>query len=241
MAESVEIVEVTPVRKNNPTVVTGFTGSGFIGNTALMYIIRQKRFPLRATVKSHLIPPMMLLIEGKPTPVFRIYSDEKGKVLYVLSEALISAENAWTIGIELIKWFRSKGVKEFIFLDGMPFSVTGPERPVFGFTTTGEKLEKYGVKPTNEGGISGLNAVLLDRALEYEIPWTTFLVPTSQSQMVDYGGAAVAIEVLNKIFKLGVNTEPLKKSNEFRRKMMGKDRREKRGFLDSLRKRRSGT
>jgi len=77
MSDKVDIIEVSPVRKNKPTAILGFTGPGFIGSTALMYMVRTKGFTQRAQVKSHLIPPMMLLIGGTPTPVFRIYGDDK--------------------------------------------------------------------------------------------------------------------------------------------------------------------
>ena len=94
MSSKVDIVEISPVKKSSPIVVTGFTGPGFIGNTALLYVARQQGFIQRAQVRSHLIPPMLLLLEGKPTPVFRIYGDQKNEVLLVVSEALINAENA---------------------------------------------------------------------------------------------------------------------------------------------------
>ncbi|MGD2142505.1 MAG: PAC2 family protein [Candidatus Bathyarchaeota archaeon] len=238
MSSNVEIVELTEVKKNKPTVVTGFTGPGFIGNTALMYVVRNKRFPQKAQVKSHLIPPMMLLIEGKPTPVFRIYEDERNKTLYVMSEALITAENAWPIGIKLMEWFREKGVKEIISIEGMPFAVPGEERPIYGFTTNKKDLSRYGVTSTQEGGISGLNAVLLNEGQKKRLSWTSLLVPTTQSQTVDYGGAAAVIGVLNKMFNLDVDPEPLKRSEEIRRRAIERARKgEKKGFLDSLRRR----
>ena len=238
MSGEVDIVEMGTVKRNSrPVVVTGFTGPGFIGNTALLYVARQKRFAQRAHVKSHLIPPMMLLIEGKPTPVFRIYGDEKNKVMLVVSEALINAENAWPIGIRLMDWLRGKGLKEIISIEGMPFGTPEGERPIFGFSSPGKDFTKFGIRPTNEGGISGLNAVLLDEAMKHKVPWTTLLVPTGLTQAIDYVGAADLIEALNRLLKLGVDTSPLRQSDSLRRQPAARSG-EKKGLFGGLRRRR---
>jgi len=44
----VEIVETLPVKKGVPAVIFGFAGPGFIGNTAVMYVVRNKGFRQRA-------------------------------------------------------------------------------------------------------------------------------------------------------------------------------------------------
>ena len=239
MSSRVDIVEISPVKKSSPIVVTGFTGPGFIGNTALLYVARQQGFIQRAQVRSHLIPPMLLLLEGKPTPVFRIYGDQKNEVLLVVSEALINAENAWPIGIKLMEWLRGKGVKEIISIEGMPFATPEGERPIFGFSTSGRDFSRDGVRPTSEGGISGINAVLLDEAMKHNVPWTTLLVPTGYAQAIDYGGAADLIEALNRMLKLGVDTSPLRQSDGLRRRAVERARGgEQRGLLGGFRRRR---
>ncbi len=239
MSSRVDIVEISPVKKGSPIVVTGFTGPGFIGNTSLLYIARQEGFTLRAHVKSHLIPPMFLLIEGKPIPVFRIYGDQNNEILLVVSEALVNAENAWPIGIKLMEWLRGKGVKEFISIEGMPFATPEGERPIFGFSTAGRDFSQVGVRPTSEGGISGLNAVLLDEAMKHKVPWTTLLVPTGLSQTIDYGGAADLIDALNRMLKLGVDTSLLRQSDGLMRKAVERARGgEQRGLLGGFRRRR---
>ena len=70
-----------------------------MGNTALMYITRSKNMELKARVRSRLLPPSVILVEGRPVNPFRIYSDDSG-MLFVVSEARISPENSWTIGLK---------------------------------------------------------------------------------------------------------------------------------------------
>jgi uncharacterized protein len=218
MSSRVDIVETSPVKKNKPIVMTGFTGPGFIGSTALLYIARQKGFTLRAHLKSYLIPPMFLLLEGKPTPVFRIYGNQNNEILLVISEAMINPENTWPIGVKLMEWLKGKGVKEVISIEGMPFAAPEGERPIFGYSTSGRDFSQMGIRSTSEGAIPGLNAVLLEEAMKYNVPWTTLLVPTSLSQAIDYGGAADLIEAINRMLKLGVDTSILRQTEGFRRK-----------------------
>jgi len=130
-------------------------------------------------------------------------------------------------------------VKEIISIEGMPFATPEGERPIFGFSSSGRDFGKVGIRPTSEGGISGLNAVLLDEAMKHKVPWTTLLVPTELSQTIDYGGAADLIEALNRMFKLGVDTSPLRQSDDFRRKARDRARGgEQRGLLGGFRRRR---
>lgn len=240
MSELIKIIEIEPIGKGNYKVLTGFTGPGYIGNTALMYIARSLGFKLNVKISSRIVPPMMLLVDGKPTPALRIYCDKKRNLLFIISEALISMENAWFLGTKLMEWFQGKGVREIISIEGMPFGTLKGENMIFGYSSTGRNLSDFGVRTTKEGAISGLNAVFLEESMKLGMSWISLFVTTPLVTSIDYGGAATVIEVLNRMFKLDVDPTPLRKSEEFR-KMMTEQRRkqESRGFLSSLRKRRT--
>jgi predicted ATP-grasp superfamily ATP-dependent carboligase len=139
-----------------------------------------------------------------------------------------------------MEWLLVQGVKEFLTIEPMVINTALREIPVYGFSVPSRDLTEYGVKPLTEGGVSGLNAVLFEEAFERHIPWTTFVVPTRLASYVDYVGAAAIIEVLNRMFKLGVDVSLLTRSDEIRQQLTEqmRPREERRGFLDSLRRRR---
>lgn len=233
---SVEIVEVGSFKRNRPKVITGFAGAGFVGNTAIMHIVREKGLKLRAQVRSHMIPAMMLLVDGEPTHPFRIYGDEGGELLFVSNAVLISPENAWPLGLKLMEWLTKAGVREIVAIEGMPFAIQPGERPIYGFGVPARDLNQFGVSPIREGGVSGLNAVMLEESMKQSIPFVTLMVPTPFASAIDYGAAIPVVEVLNKMFKLGVDVTTLKERAEMVRKSLertGAVRR--RGFLSSLR------
>ena len=208
----VEFVEETPIKRGRYTVVTGFAGPGFIANTSVMYIVRRAGFSLKAYLRSPFLPPMMLIIDGKPVNSFRIYGDER--LLLIVSEVFPTSENAWRIGEELFKWLIEKGASEFIAVEGSLRAVRG----VVGYSTEGERLQMAGVESTNEGAVTGINACLMEKCLGKGIPWTSIFIPTTTVSTIDYEGTATAVEVLSRMFKLDVDATPLRRMAEAVRK-----------------------
>jgi uncharacterized protein len=214
---SVEIKENRPFEKGNYKVVLCFAGAGFIGNTAAMFIARSKGFQQVAAVKSSYIPPMTLITNGSPMHSFRIHLDESEKILFVITESLIPAEGCWPIAEALLKWLKAKGVQEIYSLDGLPFSAVSPEIKAMTYTFNID-LSKQGYPALKEGALSGINSCILEACVEKGYPYACIFIPTNRLANIDYSGAAEAIDVLNNIFKLGVDSSPLRSSDEAKRK-----------------------
>jgi predicted ATP-grasp superfamily ATP-dependent carboligase len=229
---SIEIVELTKVPVKNRTVVTGLAGAGFIGNTALMHAVRAKGFKQVGYVHGTAMPPMMILVEGKPSHSFRIYTDPSDEYMFLVTESILQAEAAWEIGHKLIKWLKGKGLKEIIALEGFPFAQKG----VFGFTTGVKNLQGYGIQPISDGAMSGVNASLLFKAMEEGIAWTTIFVPARLIGSIDYQGAFEAVQVLNTVFNMEVEAEQLKRMSEAIAKAteLQQQRRRGGGFLSRI-------
>jgi predicted ATP-grasp superfamily ATP-dependent carboligase len=120
----------------------------------------------------------------------------------------------------------------------MPYAPIQEPRTLFSYGTRNKDLSQHGVVPTREGAVQGVSAVLLEESLKTDISYVTILVPTQLMSTIDYGGSAAVIDVMNSLFKLGVDATPLRKSDEMRRQMMERGRKgESRGFLSSLRRR----
>lgn len=213
MIDDVEVVETLPFERGKYTVFLGFAGFGMIGSTAAMYIVRSRGFLERGYVRSRLISPMMILIDGRPRPPFRIYGDEG--LIFIVSEALLTTESSWPLGSRVMEWLSKKGVKEIISMEGVLSGAR--ERVIMGFSTG--DLSRLDVRPTQEGMISGINACFLDEALKRGIPWTSLFVPTQFMSSVDYGAVADLIEVLDEVFNLRVDVAPLRRRDEELRKM----------------------
>lgn len=209
---SIEIVELEKVPKKRRVAVTGFAGAGSVGNAALMHAVRSMGFKQVAYVRGDLMPPLMVLVEGEPRHGFRVYVDGKDRLVFLVTEALFSNESAWAVGRELMAWLTGKGLEEVVAIEGFPFAQT--RKLVFGFTTGGRDLQGIGVQPLSEGAVSGVNAALLDEAVKRGVDWTSVYVPTQVIGGVDYLGAADALQVLNRMLGLEVDTERLHAMSE---------------------------
>lgn len=214
----VNIIETVPLKKKFYTAIIGFAGAGFIGCSSLMYAARTKNFKQVAYVKSRQTAPMLLFIEGEPYFSFRIYIDDESDKLFVITENLISAEGCWPITIKLIEWFKNKGVREVIAIEGLPYGNLPPNVKVVGYSTEKEKLSNIGIQPLREGAISGLYASMMEECINKKIPWTVLFLPTTKLTNIDYKASGDAIEVLNNLYKLGLDPKPLWDSDEAIRK-----------------------
>ncbi|MEM4727122.1 MAG: PAC2 family protein, partial [Candidatus Bathyarchaeia archaeon] len=132
MVDDVEVVETLPLEKGKYTVFLGFAGFGMIGSTAAMYIVRSRGFIERGYVRSKLISPMMILIDGRPRPPFRIYGGDEGLV-FIVSEAFLTTESSWPLGLGVMEWLSKKGVKEIVSMEGVLSGAR--ERVIMGFST----------------------------------------------------------------------------------------------------------
>ena len=145
--------------------------------------------------------------------------NDKEDLILVTGETLVPVENFWPIGLKLMDWLLSKGASSFFSIEGLTLGPLYKERMVLGYSNNRKDLGQFGVLPTTEGAISGINAVLFEECLRRGLSWTSLFVPTSRVSTIDYGGAAAIIEVLDKIFHLSVDVSQLKKMEENVRQM----------------------
>jgi uncharacterized protein len=211
--KAVKIIETSPIKIGDYKVVLGLAGAGFLANTATMYAIRTKGFKQVAYVKSSHIPPMTLIINGAPIQSFRVHLDENEKIIFIVTESLIPTEGCRPIAMELLEWLKSKGAKEIYSIEGLPYSGLSPEIRALVYSYKID-LVKTGYPSIKEGALSGVNSCIMDQCLEEGFPFACFFVPTTKLTSIDYTGSANAVDVLNTMFKLGVDPSPLRGADQ---------------------------
>jgi predicted ATP-grasp superfamily ATP-dependent carboligase len=207
------VVETVSIKKGEYKAILGLAGAGFIGNTSVMFSVRIKGFPKVAHVKSSHIPPMTLISNGEPIQSFRIHVDEEDKLLFVITESLIPAEGCWPIAEALLKWLKEKNTKEIYAIDGLPFSAISSDVKALVYAN---KMDpgRFEYPLLREGAVSGINSCVLEDCVENKFPYACLFIPTTKLTSIDYTGSANAVEVMNKLFKLGVDHSPLRGTDE---------------------------
>jgi predicted ATP-grasp superfamily ATP-dependent carboligase len=233
--DEIEIIEHIPLKEKKPVVITGLTGPGLVANTSAKHVIKEMGLKLRVEFRSKIIPPMILYQNGGLLNPIRIYSDDEGKLIFIICDTPLDTESAWQIGEKIIKYLADLNVREYVLVESMPFQIQSGNRVVFGFGSPSRDVSSQGVSPIAEGGISGLNAVIVDYAAKNKTPWLTLIASTSASAMIDYGGALAIVTVLNKMFDLDVDVSFLEKTTNLTSRPI-EESKKKGGVLDFLRR-----
>jgi predicted ATP-grasp superfamily ATP-dependent carboligase len=137
-------------------------------------------------------------------------------LLFVVTKSLVPADGSWPIAEALLKWLKEKNTTEIYAIDGLPFSAISSEVKALTYSSKID-VSKLGYPMLREGAISGINSCILDDCIEKGSPYACLFIPTTKLTSIDYTGSAEGVEVMNKLFKLGVDPSPLREMGEPRK------------------------
>ncbi len=193
----------------NGAVLMGFPGSGLVGTIALQYMVDQMEFELIGSMTSKFFPPLAMMNRGIINDPVRLYSRNDGKynLTAIVADIPIAPMICYEISNGILDWLAPFRPKEVLTIAGI---VTNePEKRVFGVATTPEALTRIQdhtlILPI--GSISGIASSLLTECKVRGIPGYGLLGETVNAP--DPRASAATIEVLNKMYDLGLEVQPL--------------------------------
>ena len=193
----------------NGAVLLGFPGSGLVGTIALQYMVDQLEFDLVGSMTSRYFPPLAMMNKGLINDPVRVYAKEVGgmPIAAVVADIPIAPPICFEIASALINWLEPFKPKEVLTIAGI---VTNePEKRVFGVATTPEALTRIQdhtlVLPI--GSISGIASSILTECKSRNIAAYGLLGETINAP--DPRASAATIEVLNKMYNLALDIQPL--------------------------------
>lgn len=204
-----KVVADAEIELEEPTVIAGFPGPGFVGETATMLIQDSLKMTEVAHIESELIPPMLVVVGAETKFPFRIYGDEGLDVLVVVDNQPIPMAHHRSIARELMDWLIERNVSEIVAMNGLPMADETLEGSVVGYSTDQLKLadlERLGVLPLTSGAITGMNAAFLELCQDKGVTFTGLLTPTLSINATNWLGIVSIVEVLNGSVGLGVDT-----------------------------------
>jgi len=194
-----------PIPDNNAAVLMGFPGSGLVGTIALQYMVDQLEFELIGTMTSKFFPPLAMMNKGVINDPVRIYM--KKDVAAIVADIPIHPMICYEIANGLLDWLVAFKPKEVVTIAGI--ITNEPEKRVFGVATTAEALQRIQeytlILPI--GSISGIASSILTECKIRGIPGYGLLGETVNAP--DPRASAATIEVLNKMYNLGLDVKPL--------------------------------
>jgi uncharacterized protein len=189
----------------NAAVLMGFPGSGLVGTIALQYMVEQLEFELIGTMTSKFFPPLAMMNKGVINDPCRIYM--KNDILAVVADIPIHPMICYEIANGLLDWLVPFKPKEVLTIAGI--ITNEPQKRVFGVATTSDaltRIQEYTlVLPI--GSISGIASSILTECKIRSIPAYGLLGETVNAP--DPRSSAATIEVLNRMYNLELDVQPL--------------------------------
>ena len=186
-------------------VMMGFPGSGLVGSIALQYLVDQMNFTHIGNVTSRFFPPMSMMQKGVVNAAVRIYEKE-GYAAFV-ADIPIHPMICYEVANGILDWLAEYDVKEIVTIAGIVTNET--DKRVFGVASSEEAVEKIAdhtiILPM--GSISGIASSFLTECKMRKIPCIGLLGETVNNP--DPRAAISAIEVLNQLYSLNLDTAPL--------------------------------
>lgn len=217
--EDVRVVEVEPVKSGVKYVIEGLPDTGLVGAIAVTYLVGRLRLKEVAYVESEALPPIVPVHNGIVREPFRIYGNED--LIVVTSEIAMPLASLHQLSKGLVSWYCRKSVGLVITITGMPvenrLEIENPK--VFGATTDEEALDllkRSGIAVFKEGYLAGPYALTMRECSRRKLR-SLAIIAQSFLNYPDPGAAASALEALDRLTGIKIDTKPLmEKSDELR-------------------------
>lgn len=199
------MIFANPPPGEGAAVLMGFPGSGLVGTIALQYMVDQLEFDLVGTMTSRYFPPLAMMNKGVVNDPVRLYM--KNDIAAIVADIPIHPMICYEISTGILDWLAPLKPKEVLTIAGIVTNES--EKRVFGVATTPEALTRIQdhtlVLPI--GSISGIASSILTGCKIRNIPGYGLLGETVNAP--DPRSSAATIEVLNKMYNLGLDIKPL--------------------------------
>jgi uncharacterized protein len=193
----------------NGAILMGFPGSGLVGTIALQYMVDQMEFELVGSMTSKYFPPLAMMNRGVINDPVRLYTknNEKYNITAVVADIPIAPPICYEIATGILDWLMQYKPREVLTIAGI---VTNePEKRVFGVATSSEALGRIQdhTIALPIGSISGIASSILTECRVRGLNGYGLLGETVNAP--DPRASAATIEVLNKLYDLGLEVQPL--------------------------------
>lgn len=203
------------------TLIEGFPGFGLIGTITTEFLIDQLKAEQIGTITITEMPAMAAIHEQKVVHPIGLFHDPKSNLL-ILHIIMPLTGIEWKLAELITKLVQDLSIKEIISVEGVASRVPSTNPRVFYYANTDaarKRFEKQSVERLREGIILGLTGALI--LTDLPIPYSGLFVET-HSALPDSKAAARAITLLNDLFALKIDPNPLlKQAEQFEQKLRG--------------------
>jgi uncharacterized protein (TIGR00162 family) len=219
------IIEVPKARE--PVLVCGLPGSGYVGKLAADHLVSSMKLKKVAEYSSPTFPPQVSVKEDGTVDPPRgelYFAQIKGKGVFVFTADAqpTTSEGEYQLSDAVVKFAKKCGTKKVYTMAAYITGSFANSPRVFGAGTSravADSLSEKGVTLMKDGGISGMNGLLIGLAALRGLEGACLLGETS-GYVVDAGASKAVLEMLSEVVGLPVDTSKLKEKAEETQKVI---------------------
>ncbi len=207
------MVILKDVKLKAPLVLMSFLDNSAIGVMTLKYVIENLKMSQFAHISSPYVPPVTVFVAGKLRHPFRLYSDAEGKYCIVISDIPVDPDGYYEISNVISDWLKLINPKIVVNIDGFPVDSISDGQRIFG---VGDKnaitlLQQNKVPLAQSALITGMGGAILNESILRKLPLMSLLAVTVEG-IPDPAAVLSAVETLNTLFGMKIETGPLKET-----------------------------
>jgi len=215
-------------KASDPVLVCGLPGSGYVGKLAADHLVSSFKLKKVAEYTSETFPPQVNVKEDgtveQPRGEVYFAPAKRGRSLLVFTADAqpTTSEGEYALADAVVKFAKKCGVKSVYTLAAYITGSFSKAPKVYGAGTSKamiESLAKKGVTLMKDGGISGMNGLLIGVAALRGLEGACLLGETS-GYVVDAGASKAVLEMLSKVVDLSIDTSKLEEKAEETQKVI---------------------
>jgi hypothetical protein len=206
--------EPTP---QNPILVCGLPGSGYVGKLGVDHLIEYFKAQKVAEFYSPSFPPHVIVNEdGQVRPIRgELYHARTGGandlLIFTADAQPATSKGEYELSDAVLRVARAYGVKALYSLAAYITGEFSREPRVFGTATSSASLAKLGgegIQVMNEGGITGMNGIVIGLAALNQMEGVCLLGETS-GYLIDAGAASAVLVALSRLLGVKIDLSTL--------------------------------
>ncbi|HEV2138602.1 MAG TPA: proteasome assembly chaperone family protein [Nitrososphaerales archaeon] len=215
-------------KASGPVLVCGLPGSGYVGKLAADHLVSSFKLKKVAEYTSEAFPPQVNVKEDgtveQPRGEVYFAPTRKGKSLYVFTADAqpSTSEGEYALAEAVVNFAKKCGVKRVYTLAAYITGSFSNAPKVFGAGTSKGMIESLAEKGTTlmkDGGISGMNGLLIGVAALRGLEGACLLGETS-GYVVDAAASKAVLEMLSKVVGITIDTSKLEEKAEETQKVI---------------------
>lgn len=220
------VIEVP--KATEPVLVCGLPGSGYVGKLAADHLVSSFSLKKVAEYTSSTFPPQVSVKEDgtvdPPRGELFYAATKEGRSLFVFTADAqpTTSEGEYALSDAVVKFASRCGVKKVYTLAAYITGSFSNSPRVYGAATSKgmmESLKEKGVTLMKDGGISGMNGLLIGVAALRGLEGACLLGETS-GYVVDAGASKAVLQLLSKVVDMPIDTSKLEEKAEETQKVI---------------------